>query len=107
MKPEYIICAAIYYNDGVKYPQQPKNIETGIVVSGLRHCNCYATISTLLGEEKYKKTNIGREGQGFITSLHRYVDRREGFRIAKANNQFIHRLFDEDDEGILTSEDLY
>lgn len=107
MKPEYIICAAIHYKDGKVHPHMPKNIETGVVVAGLRHCNAMMTAKAMLGDDVYNKLNIGREGQGFITSQNRYVDRKEGFRIAKANNQFIHRCFDDDYEGVLTSEDLY
>lgn len=50
-----------------------------------------------------------REHQGFITSLDRYVNRREGFKIAKANNQIQFGLSatENGDDSILISENLY
>jgi len=33
----YIICAAIWFNDGKTYQHQPKNITEGIIVCGRRH----------------------------------------------------------------------
>jgi hypothetical protein len=33
---EYIICSAIWFRDGKKYEMQPKNIESGFVISGRR-----------------------------------------------------------------------
>lgn len=103
---EFILCAAILYDDGKEHPHQPKNIESGIVICGRRHHNCYATLSSLLGNIDGKLL-VGREGQGFVTSRDRYVDRFEAFKIAKLNNQIYHHCFDDDEEGILTSEDLY
>lgn len=41
-RPEDIRCAAIYYNDGNEYPHQPRNIDIGYVLCGLRHHNCFA-----------------------------------------------------------------
>jgi hypothetical protein len=110
---EFIICSAIHFNDGKKYEHQPKNIELGFVVAGRRHHNCYATLSALgdaLGlEERVRKLIdvIGRDKQGFITNTNRFVDRKEGMRITKAANQLINPSLHPEDEGILTSEDLY
>ena len=92
MKNEFIICAAVNYD--------------GTIVCGRRHKDCYLTAESLL-----KKQNVpqfaDRENQGFMTSTGRYVTRAEAFKIAKANNQIIHKMFDNDSEGSLTSEDLY
>ena len=90
---EYIICAAIWYNEGEIHENQPKNIEIGFVVSGRRHHNCYNTVKILCGIDeaiKLKVENIEnrmsredyKRSQGFITSLDRYVDRYEGMQIA-------------------------
>jgi hypothetical protein len=98
---EYILCAAIHVKDGIKHEHQPKNIETGFVVCGRRHHNCYATLS-IMGDEKYSKLMVGREGQGFITNTDRYVDRKEGYYIAYAANQILLNYHED-----LYSEDLY
>lgn len=110
---EQILCAAIWVNDKIKHEDQPINIEIGFVVCGRRHLNCYQTITDLKGDEKeyFKSINIitnedYRSHQGFITSLDRYVDRQEGWIIAKRNNQIKFCLTDNKDE-ILTSENLY
>lgn len=119
-KPEFILCAAIWYKDGLKHDAQPVNIETGFVIAGRRHHNCYATVTAIAGLDeaiKLKITNIEntmsrqdyREHQGFITSEDRFVNRREGFKIAKANNQIQWGLnaSDNGDDSILISENLY
>lgn len=119
-KREFILCAAIWYQDGLKHDAQPKNIETGFVIAGRRHHNCYATAKALAGLDetiKLKITNIEntmskeeyRNHQGFITSLDRYVNRREGYQIAKANNQIQFGLeaSDNGEDSILISENLY
>jgi hypothetical protein len=106
-RKEFIVCSAILYDDGNKYPQQAVNIQTGLVICGLRHHNCITNASIMLGE-KYNKNLIGRDNQGFLTSFNRYVNRKEGFRIALKNKQIIHNLFDESNvDQILCSEDLY
>jgi hypothetical protein len=106
MLEERILCAAILYDDKIKHPHQPKNIETGIVICGRRHNNCYTILAGLLGNIEGKKS-VGREGQGFITSLDRFVSRSEAFKIAKKQNQIYHECYKDDDEGVLISEDLY
>ena len=115
---EFILCAAIYINDGEKHEQQPENIDIGFVICGRRHHNCYQTIKDLSGQsvnDKYGEllkslsTEEIRKHQGFITSLDRYVDRREGWVIAKANNQIQWGLkaSENGDDSILISENLY
>jgi len=85
MEKEKIVCSAIWYNDGKKtYTNQPRNISEGIVVAGLRHCNCFSTLVCIFPDREY----IGkRPTQGFLTTNHRFVDRYEGMRIARAAGQ--------------------
>lgn len=120
---EFILCAAIYVNDGQKHEQQPDNIDIGFVICGRRHHNCYQTIKDLIGEDVnsyFKKLNYSdsdyRNHQGFITSLDRFVSRKEGWIIAKANNQIQYglkgcdideRLSIKQEDAILISENLY
>lgn len=100
---EYILCAAIHVKDDMEYEHQPKNIETGFVICGRRHHNCYMTLSFIPGADKLM---VGREGQGFLTNTDRYVDRKEGYQIAKSANQILID-YHEPEEPILISEDLY
>lgn len=115
---ESILCAAIWINDGTKHNQQPVNIESGYVICGRRHNNCYQTIKSLTGQTPNER--IGdlikslsedelRKHHGFITSSDRYVDRTEGWKIAKANNQIQFGLVasENGDDSILISENLY
>jgi len=118
MNKEFIICAAIWINDGEEHSHQPVNIKTGYVIAGRRHHNCYQTIKSLTGQTPNEK--IGelikamspediKRHQGFITSFDRFVDRRQAWKIAKANNQ-IRPIPLEDcpkEEQILISENLY
>lgn len=115
MEKEFIICAAIYINDGMVHKQQPENITIGFVISGRRHNNCYQTITDLKGDvnEYFKSLNMSendyRKHQGFMTSTNRYVTRKEAFVIAKANNQIQFGLAasDNGEDSILISENLY
>lgn len=93
---EKILCAAVKYKKGIH----------DIIVTGHRHGDCLSVIQALVPNVKWDDLP-GREAQGFLTSHNRYVDRAEAFKIAKENKQFIHNMFDNDSEGILTSEDLY
>ncbi|MGL6120671.1 MAG: hypothetical protein ACRC0V_09220 [Fusobacteriaceae bacterium] len=115
MNKEFIICAAIWVNDKKKHKQQPTNIEIGFVVCGRRHNNCYQTIKDLKGDLKtyFESIDISednyREHQGFLTSLDRYVDRKESWGIAKSNNQIQFGLTasENEEDSILISENLY
>jgi len=121
MTKEFIICAAIHVDDRKKHEEQPKGIDTGFIIAGRRHSDCYKTISSMISiiQEKDLITIIQEEdvandimhlapdeNQGFITSHNRYVNRHEGYKIAVANNQIWHNLSDKD-QMILASEDLY
>lgn len=92
---EYILCAAVYVDNGNFYEHQPVNIENGIVISGRRHHNCLLTLFN---------TNIdykGRTIQGFITNKDKFVNRKEAGKIAFACGQT------KELEETLFSEDLY
>lgn len=115
---EFILCAAIWINDGEKHEAQPENIETGFVICGRRHHNCYQTIKSLTNQTPNERLGDWiksltpeevRKHQGFITSLDRYVDRREGWKIAVANQQVRIGLdaTENGDDSILISENLY
>lgn len=104
---ERILCAAIWYDDGKQYLFQPKNISSGIVVSGLRHPHCKIILMSWLYpnwqsdalQEQIKNEVNNKEVQGFITSKQRFVDRWEGAKIHLANGNklnFTNQLFSED-----------
>lgn len=114
MANEYILCAAIHFNDGKEYEQQPKNITEGFVVTGRRHCNCYATLSAIgkaIGlEERALRAfeRIDRDQQGFLTNLNRYVSRAEAWKIAEVSGQIVNGYtLCKGDDAILISENLY
>lgn len=94
-KPEYILCAAIHYTNGLKYDYQPKNIESGYVACGRRHHN----IISLMGQfgRLTKRDHI----DGFLTSKDRFVDRKEAAAIAYKAGQI------SKPNNCLFSEDLY
>ena len=113
---EKILCAAIWVDDKMKHEQQPINIKTGFVICGRRHNNCYQTIKSLQTANEKIGGIISvmsdeelRSHQGFITSLDRYVTRKEGWEIAKANDQIQFGLIasDNGEDSILISENLY
>ena len=79
----YILCSAIYYQDGEVYLHQPKNIHSGIVICGRRHHNCFNTLFAFVGDAIIKSIIK----QGFLTSDDIFVNRFEAFEIAKASKQ--------------------
>ena len=100
-KEEYILCAAIYFNDNKKHEHQPKNIEIGFVVCGRRHHNCFI-IAKILGLDKSNfSENKGNIIQGFLTSKDIFLDRKEAAKLAKLQNQSCRET------DLLFSEDLY
>ena len=91
---EFILCASLKFHDNI--------------VSGHRHSDCYELIRKMC--PNIADTSLPqREDQGFLTSLNRHVDRREGWKIAKENNQIKWGLnaFDDNEESQLISENLY
>ena len=129
-KLEKILCAAIHYDNGLKYKFQTSTygVETGFVLCGYRHPFILDVLPTnpywLKGvfaegnaeeiqkyeELKYKygwqEDSLTRckTVQGFITTTGRFVNRKEAWEIARAAGQI-------DDNGgynrELFSEDLY
>lgn len=83
---EYIVCAAVWFDDGVVHAHQPTNIEIGIVYMGLRHCNCFASVGGSVKERL--DMGIHEKAQGFLTSKNRFVTREEAAKIALDQGQF-------------------
>lgn len=102
MDNEYIICAAIWYDDGISRSNLPHNINSGLVAAGWRHHNCYTILWSLYPNREYLNNTI----QGFLTSKGNFYNREESMKIAKSANQLVdlERIFDRDS---LYSEDLY
>lgn len=98
-KPEYIICAAIWFKDGKKHEHQPNNINSGFVVCGRRHHNCFCIASVCLADSYSEAKGTGV--QGFLTSKDRFVDRKEGGEVALKVRQITKAT------NCLFSEDLY
>jgi hypothetical protein len=104
-KKEYILCAAIWYKDipllKVIDGVLPKNCDRGLVVLGHRHGQCMWTMSCLTGLRSVENAEdgVGEHEQGFLTNTNRFVDRKEGAKIAFNAGQIkeeIKRLFSED-----------
>lgn len=103
---EYILCAAVWYDDKIERPHLPRNIQTGMVVAGWRHFNCIHQLikmfcpnwlkieqeGNILGE--IKKNSI----QGFLTSKGNFVDRNTAGQIAFESGQYksLKTLYSED-----------
>lgn len=95
MREEYILCAAIYVDDGEYHSGQEQN-GTGRVYAGYRHHYIFSLISR---EDKLKY----KPKQGFLISKGRFIDRREAADIARKSGQ-AELSYSSD---ILYSEDLY
>jgi len=75
-KKEYILCAAMHYDDGRKHEHQPENIVTGFVVCARRHHNAIIIKQSLID-------NVAKKSEeGFITSKDRFVNRFDAAEIA-------------------------
>jgi len=92
----YIVCAAIHYNDGKTYQDQPVNIEKGYVLCGYRHDNV-VYLHNQLSQGKTRRSDT----MGFLTSDNRFVNRAEASEIACAAGQT-----NEVDECLM-SEEIY
>ena len=99
----FIICAAIWYNDGKERHNLPRNIKTGVVVGGWRHGNCITILHEMFPNRDYIINN--KDGkttiQGFLTNKGMFVDREEAGRIAFEARQI------SAPNDYLFSEDLY
>jgi|GEM_PF-2543350 hypothetical protein len=103
VKHEYILCSAIWFDDGKEHPHQPLNIKTGVVYCGYRHHNIFA-MGSVSEDIRNWNTEYERE-QGFLTSQNRFVDRQEAFKIADNAGQLTDRKTQ--NNHTLYSEDLY
>lgn len=93
MEKEFILCASLNFK--------------GNIICGHRHSDCYAILKDVV---KVKDEDMPqRENQGFLTSLNRYVDRKEAWKIAKENNQIKWGLevSENGEDSQLISENLY
>jgi len=105
---EKILCAAIWYKDlpaRIDIPAEiylPKNLSQGIVFCGHRHVQCSYSKYMITG---LTNAESGEHVQGFLTSLNRFVDRKEALVIALRENQVINLSEIRGDN--LFSEDLY
>ncbi len=82
---EYVLCAAIHFDDGKKYEHQPVGIESGLVLCAYGHAFVYQQLGGLVGQRK--KLLIFEKQQGFLTSHNRFVSRKEAGEIAIAAGQ--------------------
>ena len=115
---EYIICSAIYINNGELYINQPYNINSGFVIAGRRHSDCIQTYANLfyaingMNEDypyqsfnSFKKQNSIYDDrhwiEGFITANNKFLNRCDAVVIAYQAGQ-INKL-----KKRLYSEDLY
>jgi len=92
----YVLCAAIWYDDGEKSPSNVHNIKTGQVILGYRHGNCYQILKQLYPDRRYVKDCV----EGFLTSNDLFIDRKQGAKLAYDQKQC-------GEVEILTSECLY
>ncbi len=100
---EYILCAAIWFDDGRIHKFQPKGIDVGIVLCGYRHNNIFTQIGGLVKERK--ELGIYEKEQGFLTSYNRFVGRVEAYNIAVSAGQVEPSTNNPEEE--LYSEQLY
>lgn len=101
-KQERILCAAIWFNDGKRYDNQPLNIDEGYVICGRRHHNCIYTNYCITGNRNADYAEIV---QGFITTDDKFVDRADALLIARSAGQILDEA--EVRGKHLYSEDLY
>ncbi len=100
---EYILCAAIHFDDGKHHDHQPKNIKTGFVICGRRHHNCFASVMSLIGIDGCISLKEDDQIQGFLTSKDIFLNREEAYILAKSCGQ----IGGDDGEKELYSEDIY
>lgn len=94
---EYILCSAIWWKNNIIYEHQPKNVDSGIVICGRRHHNCFVTLMQFHPQRELGETII----QGFLTNTDKFVTREEGAKIAYLSGQI------KQEQLTMFSEDLY
>ena len=94
---ERILCAATWFTDEVRHPEEsPINVTSGYVLCGYNHTAISELFSSLTGNAPELK----KMTQGFLTSKNRFLNRAEAMTVARLAGQVASRR----DE--LTSEDL-
>ena len=127
---EYVICAAVWYQDGTEAPRGmiAQNIDSGVVIGQWRHGNCINIRATNpIWNKKTLKERVDRESQdipmmvsnekpdieydyvdGFLTSKGRFVDRWQAAKIAMVCGQLPEsvavRDYDRSEEDITDDE---
>jgi hypothetical protein len=104
-KEPYILCSAIWFDDGKEWVHQPKNVKTGFVITGMRHHNCFMTlkiVSELFDIKDHVKGKSIEKEQGFLTNENMFVNREEAYLIAIKSGQAVKKT-----KATLYSEDLY
>ena len=91
---EYVLCSAIYFDDGIDYMHKPYNIDKGLVYCGWRHPSIFETMP-----KEHKIHSV----QGFLTNKNRFLTRSEALDLVKSNGQLKDGIYG----GVLTSEDLW
>ena len=84
-KAEYVMCAAVHYDDGNEYAHQPFNIETGLVIGSWRHASAMQICRFFGIPNNRKATAIIT--QGFWTNKNRFLTREEAFDLVNKNGQ--------------------
>ena len=82
---EYIVCSAIWFDDGVARAHLPRNIDTGLVACALRHCNCFTILRVAFPDREYLDGE--NSIQGFLTSKGEFVTRQIAASIAICSGQ--------------------
>lgn len=95
IRKEYILCAAIWYNNEIELNHSPYGVRTGFVLCGHRHHQIIELYFSMTG----KQTTELHTEQGFLTSGNSFVTRERAARIAYECGQIKegkHKLFSED-----------
>jgi hypothetical protein len=95
IKPDYILCAAIWYGGEEEPVHGPYSVSNGIVLCGHRHHQIIELYKIMTG----KDTREQGVCQGFLTAENRFVSREKAADIAFIAGQIKerkHRLFSED-----------
>ena len=95
-KEEYVLCAAIWFDDGRAYTYQPSGIDIGFILCGHRHHAILEEIGGTVGERI--KQGIRTKQYGFLTSKNCFVSREEAANITLAQGQIeylVEKLYSE------------
>lgn len=83
-----IACSAIWYQDLETQHHLPKNLNKGVVVTGLGHAHCIHTMLALTGKRTVE-IEVGKYVQGFLTNHNTFLNREEAAIIAFEAGQIL------------------